>query len=135
MVICSLEVDDFIKELLEIHSPEDKVFFDQLRKIIQFVVKDSTRSLEPVWKIQDRWTNGAYVVQLHQIVISCVKEFTLQHVNYLISNIQVHISHITGCCALISKICLSLFSCLGTLELGRCDPTLRIVEFYSYFGQ
>jgi ABC-type dipeptide/oligopeptide/nickel transport system ATPase subunit len=102
MVICSLEVDDFIKELLEIHSPEDKVFFDQLRKIIQFVVKDSTRSLEPVWKIQDRWTNGAYVVQLHQTVISCVKEFTLQHVNYLINDIQVHISHITGCCALIS---------------------------------
>ncbi|EFX82189.1 hypothetical protein DAPPUDRAFT_302623 [Daphnia pulex] len=84
----SLEVDTLLKELLEIHSPEDKVFFDQLRKIIQFVVKDSTRSLEPVWEIQNHWTNGAYVVKLHQTVISCVKEFTLQHVNYLISGIQ-----------------------------------------------
>ncbi len=96
-------MDALLKELLEFHSPaEEKVFFDQLRKIILFVAKDSTRSLEPVWKIQDLWTNGAYVAQLHQTVISCVTELTVEHVNYLISDIQVHISHATGCCALIS---------------------------------
>jgi len=92
--VCSLEVDSLLKELLESYSPEENVFFHLLRKIILFVAKDSTRSLEPVWKIQDHWANcnGAYVAQLHQTVISCVKDLKLEHVDYLISDIQVQIS-------------------------------------------
>jgi hypothetical protein len=80
------------------YSPEENVFFDKLKTIIQFIIKDPNKSLEPVWKIQDSWTRengfGAYIVKLHHSVISFVNELAPEHVDFLISDTQVQVTRV-----------------------------------------
>ena len=86
-------MDSLVKELLDFYSPEETVFFDKLLMIIKFVAKDPTKSLEPVWKIQNGWTKEnrftVYVGKLHQCVLSSVNEMSAEHVDFLINDIQV----------------------------------------------
>ena len=86
-------MDSLVKELLDFYSPEETMFFDKLLMIIKFVAKDPTKSLEPVWKIQNGWTKenhfAVYVGKLHQCVLSSVNEMSAEHVDFLINDIQV----------------------------------------------
>ena len=78
-----------IKELLHNYSPQQKAFFERLGKILQLIVSDGTRSLEPVWKMQDNWADAEIIGKFHQLVISFVDEMSPEHVDYLISNVKV----------------------------------------------
>lgn len=90
-------MESLVKELLDFYSPEETAFFDKLQTIIQFVAKDPNKCLEPVWKIQDSWPkddNGILVFKLHQCVLSCVNELAPEHVDFLISDIQVRVDRL-----------------------------------------
>ncbi|XP_057376801.2 probable ubiquitin carboxyl-terminal hydrolase FAF-X, partial [Daphnia carinata] len=86
----NLEVESLVKELMDNYSPNDDAFFGELRKIIQFIVKDSTRFFDPVWKLQDNLKdNKMAVTKILQTIAACVNEMTHQHLDYLISDVQV----------------------------------------------
>lgn len=85
----TLEVESLVKELLDNYSTDDDAFFEQLRKIIRFIVNDPTRCLDPVWKLQDILQDNTMAVsKFHQTIAVYVGEMKQQHLDYLISDVQ-----------------------------------------------
>lgn len=56
---------------------------------MQFIVKDATRPLEFIWKLQDDWSDDELVGKLQQIVISFAADLAPEQMDYLISDINV----------------------------------------------
>lgn len=85
-----MEVESLVKELLDNYSTDDDAFFEQLRKIIRFIVNDPTQCLDPVWKLQDILQDNTMAVsKFHQTIAVYVGEMKQQHLDYLISDVQV----------------------------------------------
>ncbi|XP_057376939.1 probable ubiquitin carboxyl-terminal hydrolase FAF-X [Daphnia carinata] len=85
----NLVVESLVKGLMDNYSPNDDAFFGELRNITQLVVRDPTRSLDRVWKLQDKFKdNRTDVSTFLQTIAACARQMAQQHLDYLISDVQ-----------------------------------------------